>query len=108
VFGLSHVLWLSLVMLAVAGGADMVSGIFRQTILQTAVEDRLRGRLDGMGMAVWASGPAIGDVEAGVVAYFTSVPFAVVSGGLLCIAGVGILRLLAPGFARYDASAPAP
>jgi MFS family permease len=108
VFGLSHVLWLSLAMLAIAGGADMVSGIFRQTILQTAVEDRLRGRLDGMGMAVWASGPALGDVEAGVVAYFTTVPFAVVSGGLLCIAGVGILRLLAPGFARYDASDPAP
>jgi hypothetical protein len=59
VFGFSDVLWLSLAMLAVAGAGDMVSGIFRHTIMQAAVEDRLRGRLDGIGMAVWATGPSI-------------------------------------------------
>jgi MFS family permease len=108
VFGLSRWLWLSLAMLAVAGAGDMVSGIFRMSILQTAVTDAMRGRLDGIGMAVWATGPSLGEVESGVVASLTSVPFSVVSGGLLCIAGVGALALLAPGFARYDARAPVP
>jgi MFS family permease len=101
-------LWLSLVMLAVAGAGDMVSGIFRMTILQAAVEDRVRGRLDGIGMAVWATGPSLGNVESGVVASIWSIPVAVVSGGLLCIAGVGVLRLLVPSFARYDARHPTP
>jgi MFS family permease len=108
VFGLSHVLWLSLAMLVVAGAGDMVSGIFRMSILQMAVTDSMRGRLDGIGMAVWATGPSLGEVESGVVAHFTSVSFSVVSGGLLCIAGIGVLRLLAPGFAAYDAKHPEP
>ncbi len=108
VFGLSDVLWLSLAMLAVAGAGDMVSGIYRSTILQTAVEDRLRGRLDGIGMAVWATGPSLGNVESGAVASLTSVPFSIVSGGLLTIVGVGVLRLFAPGFWRYDARDPTP
>jgi MFS family permease len=106
VFGLAHTLWLSLLMLAVAGAGDMVSGIFRHSILQTAVEDSMRGRLDGIGMAVWATGPSLGDVESGVVAHFWGVPTSVVSGGLLTIAGVGVLRLLAPRFAHYDARDP--
>jgi MFS family permease len=108
VFGFSDVLWLSLAMLAVAGAGDMVSGIFRATILQTAVEDRLRGRLDGIGMAVWATGPSLGNVESGVVASLTTVPFSIVSGGVLTVAGVGLLRWFAPGFWRYDARAPSP
>ena len=108
VFGLSETLWLSLAMLAVAGAGDMVSGIFRSTILQAAVEDRLRGRLDGIGMAVWATGPSLGNVESGVVASVASVPFSIVSGGLLTIVGVGVLRLFAPGFWRYDARDPTP
>ena len=106
VFGFSDVLWLSLAMLAVAGAGDMVSGIYRSTILQTAVEDRLRGRLDGIGMAVWATGPSLGNVESGAVASLTSVPFSIVSGGLLTIVGVGVLRWFAPGFWRYDARDP--
>ena len=101
-------LWLALVMLAAAGAGDMVSGIFRTTILQAAVEDRVRGRLDGIGMAVWATGPSLGNLESGVVATIWSIPAAVVSGGLLCIAGVGVLRLLVPSFARYDARDPRP
>jgi MFS family permease len=108
VFGFSDALWLSLAMLAVAGAGDMVSGIYRATILQTAVEDRLRGRLDGIGMAVWATGPSLGNVESGVVASLTTVPFSIVSGGVLTIAGVGLLRWFAPGFWRYDARDPSP
>ena len=106
VFGFSHVLWLSLAMLVVAGVGDMVSGIYRMTILQSAVTDSMRGRLDGIGMAVWATGPSLGELESGVVAHFTSVSFSAVSGGVLCVAGIGLLRLLMPGFAAYDAKHP--
>ncbi len=106
-FGLSTWLWLSLVMLALAGMGDMISGIFRMTILQSAVTDSMRGRLDGIAMAVWATGPALGEVESGVVASVSgSVPFSVVLGGALCVAGVGVLNLVVPSFARYDARDP--
>jgi MFS family permease len=108
VFGFSNSLWLSLLMLAIAGAGDMVSGIFRQSILLAAVEDRFRGRLDGIGMAVWATGPSVGNVESGVVASLTSVPISIVSGGLLTIAGVGVLRWFAPSFWGYDARRPTP
>ncbi len=108
VFGFSTTLWLSLLTLAIAGGGDMTSGIFRMAILQTVVDDSMRGRLDGIGMAVWATGPSIGELESGVVATLTSIRFSVVSGGLLCIAGMGVIRWLAPAFDRYDARDPQP
>jgi MFS family permease len=108
VFGLSQVLWLSLAMLAIAGAGDMVSGIYRLSIIQAAVEDRFRGRLEGIGMAVWATGPALGDVESGVVATLTTTSTSIVSGGLITIVGIGILGRFAPGFWRYDARDPTP
>ena len=107
-FGLSTTLWLSLVMLAAAGAADMWSGIFRTSIAQTVVPDEMRGRLSGIELAVVATGPALGDLEAGAVASLVSVPFSVVSGGIACIAGVGILGALFPQFAKYDARDPTP
>ena len=108
VFGFADTLWLSMLMLAIAGAGDTISGIFRMAILQTATEERYRGRLDGIGMAVWATGPSIGDLESGLVASIWSVPASIVSGGLLTIAGVGVLRWFAPGFWRYDARNPTP
>jgi hypothetical protein len=86
----------------------MWSGIFRTTIAQTIVPDEMRGRLSGIELAVVASGPALGDLEAGAVASLVSVPFSIVSGGVACIAGVGILGALVPQFARYDARDPTP
>jgi MFS family permease len=102
VFGLSgdRVL-LALVALAVAGAADVVSAVFRNTILQTNSPDDLRGRLAGIHILVVTGGPRIGDVEAGVVAALTSPTVSVVSGGLLCIIGVGVLAVAVPSFARY-------
>jgi len=108
VFGLSHVLWLSLLMLAIAGAGDMVSGIFRLSIIQASVEDRFRARLEGIGMAVWATGPSLGEVESGVVATLTTPAISIVSGGLITIVGIGILGWFAPGFWRYDARNPIP
>jgi MFS family permease len=107
-FGLSTTLWLSLLLLAGAGAADMWSGIFRTTIAQTVVPDPMRGRLSGIELAVVATGPALGDLEAGAVASLVSVPFSIVSGGLACIAGVGILGAFFPQFARYDVRDPTP
>lgn len=105
-FGFSRALWVSLVFLAVAGAGDMVSGVFRTTIAQTVVSDEMRGRLEGMGLTVWASGPSLGNVESGIVASIWSVPVSIISGGLLCIAGVGAIASLVPEFRRYDAKHP--
>jgi MFS family permease len=105
-FGLSPTLWLALLALVVAGAADMWSGIFRVTIAQALVPDALRGRLSGIELAVVASGPALGDLEAGVVGSLVSVPFSIVSGGIACILGVAVLGSLVPAFARYDARDP--
>jgi MFS family permease len=108
VFGFSRQLWFALAMLAIAGAADMVSAIFRNTILQVATPDSLRGRLQGVFIVVVAGGPRFGDVEAGAVASLTSPEFAVVSGGLACLAGLVGLGLKYPSFAKYDARDPVP
>jgi MFS family permease len=107
-FGLIHVLWIGLILLAVAGAADMVSAIFRNTILQVATPDSLRGRLQGVFIVVVAGGPRFGDVESGTMASLVSTEFSVVSGGLACMVGVAALAALYPSFARYDAKDPIP
>src|SRR5205823_7124556 len=105
-FGMTRTLWLALVLLAVAGAADMVSAVFRNTILQVATPDAMRGRLQGVFIVVVAGGPRLGDVEAGSVAGALGTQFSVVSGALACVLGVGVLAALFPGFARYDAHEP--
>jgi hypothetical protein len=86
-FGL--VSWLpgALALLAVAGWADVISAVFRSTIIQLAVPDALRGRLSGLQIAVVTGGPRVGDLEAGAVAAGFGDTMSVVSGGLACIAG---------------------
>lgn len=107
-FGLStEVFALALVFLAIAGAADVISAIFRGTILQSSVPDRLRGRLSGIHIMVVVSGPRLGDFEAGLVGQLVSPVFSVVSGGLVCLAGVGLLALAVPQFRRYHAGEPA-
>jgi len=112
VFGFSRVLHtplaLALLLLAVAGAADMVSAIFRNTILQVATPDALRGRLQGVFIVVVTGGPRLGDFEAGAVAGAFGVATSVVSGGLACIAGVMLLAVRYPSFAGYDARDPVP
>ena len=102
-FGLVPHDWfpLALVFLAAAGWADVVSAVFRNTILQLVAPDAMRGRLSALHIAVVTSGPRIGDVEAGTVAALTSVRFSVVSGGLACIAGVALMHAVSPVLARY-------
>ena len=107
-FGFVRVLWIGLVLLGVAGAADMVSAIFRNTILQVATPDALRGRLQGVFIVVVTGGPRVGDFEAGAVANAFGVATSVVSGGLACIAGVMLLAARYPSFAGYDAREPVP
>jgi MFS family permease len=103
-FGLStDAFWLALAFLAIAGAADVISAVFRGTILQSSVPDRLRGRLSSIHFAVVVGGPRVGDVEAGVVAQLTSPVFSVISGGAACVLGVVVLASLVPEFARYHA-----
>lgn len=107
-FGLStEAFGLALVFLAVAGGADVISAIFRSTILQSSVPDRLRGRLSGIHIMVVVGGPRLGDVEAGLVGQLVSPVFSVVSGGAACVAGVALLAAAVPQFRRYHAGEPA-
>ncbi len=107
-FGFTRVLWVGVIFLAIAGGADMVSAVFRSTILQVATPDALRGRLQGVFIVVVAGGPRLGDVESGSVAALTNETISIVSGGLLCVLGVFVLAAIFPAFARYDARHPVP
>jgi predicted MFS family arabinose efflux permease len=97
-FGLTSWLPGALALLAVAGWADVISAVFRSTIIQVAVPDALRGRLSGLQIAVVSGGPRIGDMEAGAVATGFGDTISVVSGGLACIAGALLLARLLPGF----------
>ncbi|MGH2765816.1 MAG: MFS transporter [Actinomycetota bacterium] len=107
-FGLSTTAFLlALGWLAIAGGADVISAIFRSTILQSSVPDALRGRLSSIHIMVVVGGPRLGDLEAGVVAQLTSPVVSVVSGGIACVAGVAVLSLVVPQFRRYHAGEPA-
>jgi MFS family permease len=99
-------LWLGLFFLAVAGAADVISAIFRNTILQVTVPENLRGRLFGIHILVVTGGPRLGDLEAGLVAAAFSAMASVVSGGLLCIAGAGLIAWRVPAFRRYHAGDP--
>jgi MFS family permease len=104
-FGFANVLWLALACLAIAGGMDTISGIFRATIWNETIPDHLRGRLAGVEMISWSSGPLLGDAEAGLLAALTSVRASVVAGGAACIVGTVALVLALPRFWAYDSRA---
>ncbi len=104
-FGLMNNLWLALFFLALAGGADMVSGLFRMTIWNQTIPDHLRGRLAGIEMISYLTGPYLGNGEAGLVASLFGLRASIVSGGALCMLGSGLLALLLPAFIRYDGRA---
>jgi MFS family permease len=103
-FGLVRFLPLALVLLAVAGWADVISAVFRNTIIQFSGPDNMRGRLMGVQTAVVAGGPRLGDLEAGAVASAFGDTVSVVSGGLACVAGALLVARLLPGFRRQRAA----
>ncbi|HEY0173809.1 MAG TPA: MFS transporter [Pyrinomonadaceae bacterium] len=100
-FGLSRSYWLSLLMLALAGAADTVSTVIRQTIRQLITPDRLRGRMTSVNMIFFMGGPQLGELEAGLVAAALGAPFSVVLGGVCCLAAVGFASTRARELLRY-------
>jgi MFS family permease len=105
--GLSPRLDVAVALLAVAGAADLVSAVYRQTILQTYAPDEMRGRMQGVFIVVVTGGPRLADLRAGATAAAVGLQAAWVGGGLAC-AVVVLLALLAPALRRYDASAETP
>ena len=103
--GLMPTIALAALLLAVAGAADSVSAVCRTTISQTLTPDRMRGRMSSVFSLVVSGGPRLGDVESGSVASLTSTRVSVVSGGLACLAGVGLIMVAFPELAAYDGDA---
>src|SRR4051812_37524741 len=95
-------LWPAAALLAIAGAADSVSAVCRSIINQTVTPEHLRGRMSAIFMLVVTSGPRLGDLESGIAASLTTAGLAVVSGGLACVAGVGLIVALFPALYAYD------
>ncbi|WP_436524544.1 MFS transporter [Actinoplanes sp. HUAS TT8] len=101
--GLSHMLWLTLFCLAFAGAADMVSGLFRMIIWNQTIPDHLRGRLAGIEMLSYTTGPLLGQLRSGLMARTSlGVGGSIWVGGALCVAGSVALAAVLPKFVRYD------
>ncbi|HEY2598149.1 MAG TPA: MFS transporter [Candidatus Dormibacteraeota bacterium] len=96
----------ALFFLALAGAADMASGVFRQVIWNQTIPDSLRGRLASIELLSYSVGPTLGNFEAGVVASLFSVRTSVVSGGVLCVIGCVICAIALPAFRTYDERRP--
>jgi MFS family permease len=106
VFGVADALPLALVALAAAGASDMSSVIFRQTLWNQTIPDRMRGRMAGIEQLSYSIGPTLGTARSGAVASVTSVPFSIAAGGAVCLAGTVALSALLPLFWRYEARDP--
>ncbi len=107
-FAVVSSLWLTLGMLAVAGAADTFTVVFRGTIVQMATPDELRGRVSAADYVVGSGGAQIGELESGALGSLTSPVISALSGGLVTLAGVVVIGLALPGFARYRARADEP
>jgi MFS family permease len=99
--GLSPDVYVALACLIAAGGADMVSGIFRETLWNQTIPDSLRGRLAGVELLSYGVGPPAGQLRSGVLASLVGTRFALVSGGLFCMGAVALISGLLPRFVRY-------
>lgn len=102
--GQATTLTTALIFLALAGAADMMSGLFRGIIWNETVPNELRGRLSGIEMISYMSGPLLGNARAGWVAAHYSVPVSITSGGMICTVAVILTAFLLPAFWRYKAN----
>lgn len=99
--GLAPGIVLVVLALVVAGGADMLSGVFRSTLWNRTVPDELRGRLAGIELLSYSSGPSLGGARAGLTASVIGVRAAIATGGLACVLGVGLVTAALPAFRRH-------
>ncbi len=102
-FGYSSILWLVFVGLAVGGGADAISGIFRTTMWNESIPLEMRGRMAGIEMISYSLGPTAGQFRAGVMAAWTTLRFSLTFGGLACTGSVGAVALALPRLWSFDA-----
>jgi MFS family permease len=100
--GLAHHLWLAVLLLAAGGAADLVSSVYRQTILQVYAPDELRGRLQGVFTAVVAGGPRLGDIRSGASAHYFGVTGSWVGGGIAAVVSAVALSAAFPALRRYQ------
>jgi MFS family permease len=100
-FGFSHQVWLVLFFLALAGAADAVSGIFRTTIWNETIPDKIRGRMASLEMVSYMSGPLLGNAQVGFMASIAGLHQAIMLGGILCVSGVILSVIFLPHFWRY-------
>jgi MFS family permease len=100
--GFAEHLWVAVIFLGLAGAADMMSGLFRGIIWNETVPNNLRGRLSGIEMISYMSGPLLGNARAGWVASKFSVPISIASGGLICTVAVIATAALLPKFWNYS------
>ena len=103
VAGLAPNIWFAIGFFALAGAFDMVSVLFRSVIWNQTIPDEMRGRLAGIEMLGYSLGPLGGQARSGLVADLTTVRTAIVSGGILCVAGVVATSVWLREFWRYDA-----
>ena len=103
-FGLSSSLWLALFFLALSGAFDAISGIFRSSLWNTTIPQEYRGRLAGIEMISYLSGPKLGDTRAGLVAASFGITTSLISGGILCVLGVAVCSIFMPKFWNYKSS----
>jgi MFS family permease len=99
--GFAGHLWLMVLLLAVGGAADLVSAVYRQSILQTYAPDALRGRLQGVFTVVVAGGPRLGDLRAGATADLTGVTASWAGGGFAAAGLAVVLAAAFPALVRY-------
>jgi MFS family permease len=104
-FGLAGSLWLAVLFLVIGGAADMVSAIYRQSILQAAATDEMRGRMQGAFTVVVAGGPRIADVTHGWSGAAVGTAAASAGGGALVVVLIVVAIVLLPAFWRYRAAA---
>ena len=105
-FGVSRLFGVIFLALVLMGAADSVSTIIRNTIRQLNTPDSLRGRMTSINQIFFMGGPQLGEIEAGAVAQFFGVPFAIVSGGIGTILGVWLIISLWPALPRYNGDEP--
>ncbi|WP_246083309.1 MFS transporter [Nonomuraea diastatica] len=101
--GLVHELWLLVTFMAIGGVADVISSVWRQSILQLYAPDEMRGRLQGAFMVVVAGGPRLGDLRAGATATAFGLGGAWVGGGIACMVTVLVVGLSVAGFRNFRA-----
>jgi MFS family permease len=107
VFGIARLYALVFLALALIGAADSISTIIRNTIRQMTTPDALRGRMTSINQIFFMGGPQLGEIEAGAVAQFFGVPFAIISGGVGTILGVWLVASLWPALGQYSGEEPA-